>query len=262
MRETLARISYQRFFRRYLGLCGMTGTAREVAAELWNVYRLGTFQVPTRLPSKRVDLGRRVLPDADAHADALVSRIRTLHAEGRPVLAGTASVSASEALGARLSEAGLPHQVLSADQDAHEAAVVARAGERGRITVATQMAGRGTDIQLGPGVAEAGGLAVVASELGEAARIDRQLFGRCGRQGEPGSFELVVSLEDDLLEKHLPGWLRRALPRGKPPSWLRIGFTKLAQLAEERRGALARRRLLRAERAERDLLAFAGRTDR
>ncbi len=257
--ETAAGISYQRFFRRYLRLAGMTGTAREVAGELWNVYGLATVTMPTRLPSRRLDGGLRVLPSADAKWQVVVERIRELHGARRPVLVGTATVGASEHLSALLEEAGLPHQVLSARQDREEARVVARAGEAARITVATRMAGRGTDIRLGPGVAETGGLAVLATEVGEARRIDRQLFGRCGRQGAPGSYEQLVSPEDGLLEIHLPGWLRRAARRALALGPVGILLTKTAQHAEERRSSLARRRLLESERVLEQLLAFSGR---
>jgi preprotein translocase subunit SecA len=172
---------------------------------------------------------------------------------------GTSNVQASEELSAQLERAGVPHQVLSAQQDREEADVIARAGEPGRVTVATRMAGRGTDIQMDPEVVEHGGLAVVAAELSEARRIDRQLFGRCGRQGEPGSFEQLTSLEDALLETHLPGWLRRAMTRSLFPRRLVVRFTRWAQRAEERRSALARRRLLESERILEQLLAFSGR---
>jgi preprotein translocase subunit SecA len=260
-RDTVARISYQRFFRRYLRLAGMTGTAREVARELWNVYDLRTVTVPTHLPSRRSGGRPRLLVTEDAKWTAVVKRIRELHDARRPVLVGTSSLGASERLSTELRQAGLPHQVLSARQDREEARVVARAGEAGCITVATRMAGRGTDIQLGPGVAGIGGLAVVATDLGEAHRIDRQLFGRCGRQGDPGSYEHLVSLEDRLLETHLPGWLRRVLAAGFLPRSSEIPFTKMAQRAEERRSSRVRRHLLESERLLEELLAFAGRME-
>lgn len=258
-RETVTRISYQRFFRRYLRLAGMTGTAREVAGELSRVYGLPTRRVPTRVPSRRIDLGRRILADAELAREAVVDRIRAHHGAGRPVLVGTATVEAAEQLAERLRGAGLPHAVLSARQDLEEHRVVARAGMPGCITVATRMAGRGTDIRLGPGVAAAGGLAVISTELGEARRIDRQLFGRCGRQGSPGSFEQVVSLQDTLLIAHLPCWLRRILTWAKHPQALHLLLTHLSQRAEERRSALGRRQLLRSEQALDDVLAFSGR---
>jgi preprotein translocase subunit SecA len=260
-RETVARISYQRFFRRYLRLAGMTGTAREVARELWNVYGLRTVAVPTRLPSRRRNEGMRVFPTDECKWKDAVERVRSLHGEGRPVLVGTSSVETSDRLSALLSGVGLEHQVLSARQDLEEARVVARAGEPGRITVATRMAGRGTDIRLGPGVAEAGGLAVIGTELGGARRIDRQLFGRCGRQGAPGSYEQLVSLEETLLTAHLPGFLRGALRGCVSPRLLRIPLTRIAQRAEERRSALARLRLLQSEQTFSEMLAFSGRRE-
>ena len=258
-RETVARISYQRFFRRYLRLAGMTGTAREVAQELWNVYGLATVQVPTRLPCQRRDHGMRLLPDAASQWPAVVARIAELQRAHRPVLVGTCSVGSSQQLSAQLAAAGLPHEVLNARQDREEARVVAQAGEAGRITVATRMAGRGTDIRLGPGVAACGGLAVLATELGEALRIDRQLFGRSARQGAPGSCEQIVSLQDRLLQAHLPWWIRHALGWKFVPERARFWFTKRVRRAEERRGARARRRLLESERKLEELLAFSGR---
>jgi preprotein translocase subunit SecA len=260
-RETAARISHQRFFRRYLRLAGMTGTAREVAHELWRTYGLRTVRVPTRRPLCRVDHGTRVLPNVGAKWQALVERIRELHATRRPVLVGTASVAASEELSGLLHVAGLPHEVLNARQDAEEARIVAQAGQAGRITVATRMAGRGTDIQLGPGVAEAGGLAVLAAELGDERRIDRQLFGRAGRQGVPGSHERWLSLDEALPAAHLGAWMRRVLAARQVPEAPRAALIRWAQLAEERRGARARRRLLVLERELDELLAFSGRSE-
>jgi len=197
----------------------------------------------------------RVLPDETAKWEAVVARIAELHRARRPVLVGTCSVASSELLGGLLTGAGLPHEVLSARQDREEAQLVARAGEAGRITVATRMAGRGTDIRLGPGVEALGGLAVVSTELGEALRIDRQLFGRCARQGLPGSCEQIVSREDRLLAGSLPRWI----PVGAISDRAVIWFTKRARLAEEKRGARARCRLLESERRLADLLAFSGR---
>jgi len=265
-RETIARISYQSFFRRYLRLAGMTGTAREVAREIWNVYGLRSVTVPTRLPSQRAYTRLKLLPDSDAAWTATVERVLELHRQRRPVLVGTATLEASERLSGMLELAGLPHQLLTARQDAEEAQVIARAGEPGRITVATRMAGRGTDIRLAPGVDESGGLAVVAAELSEAARIDRQLFGRCARQGSPGSCEQLVSLQDRLLETWLPARLRSALarwlgdgPAGRTlPPLLGLILTRTAQLAEESRGSRTRRRMLQSERKLEEMLAFSG----
>jgi len=256
-RETLARISYQRFFRRYLRLAGMTGTAREVAGELRDVYGLKTVVVPPRRPPLRVDLGTRVLRREEDKWHAAVRRIAELHETGRPVLVGTSSVQTSEHLSSLLAAAGLEHEVLSARQDKAEAEVIGRAGRAGRITVATRMAGRGTDILLDLPVLELGGLAVLSTEIGEARRIDRQLYGRCGRQGVPGTHEQLVSLDDRLIEAHLPGWLRAAAGGSGLLGLLARRLPPLAQRAEERRGRLARRRLLESERALGELLSFS-----
>ncbi len=230
-RETIARISYQRFFQRYLRLAGMTGTAREVARELWKTYDLRSVTVPTRIPSRRRATAPQICRSADAKWQTALERIRELHAAGRPVLIGTSSVATSEHLSALLAKIGLAHQVLNARQDQEEARVVARAG----------------------------GLAVISAELGESRRIDRQLFGRCGRQGDPGSCEQLVSLEDRMLASHLPTWLPRAVQRLCCSTRLGLLLIRTAQRTEERRSALARRRLLASERALQDLLGFAGR---
>jgi preprotein translocase subunit SecA len=265
-RETLARISYQRFFRRYLRLAGTTGTAREVAGELWSVYGLRTLRIPTRLPLRRRALGTRVFATEAAKWDAVIERVRALSAAGRPVLVGTASVVASEHLAGLLAAAGLPHCVLNARQDAHEAAIIARAGEPGRITVATQMAGRGTDIRLASGVAERGGLHVIATQRGLERRIDRQLFGRCGRQGDPGSYEQLISLEDEPTSGALAAPMRRlgarAVSRGTPLGQKLIqALTLLFQRAEESRSARGRRQLVALDEVRDEQLAFSGRSE-
>ena len=261
--ETLARISYQRFFRRYLRVAGMTGTAREVARELWSVYRLPVVSIRTNRPVQRRRLPDEVHASADAKWAAVVGALRRLHAEGRPVLVGTRSVAASEHLSELLKASGLAHRVLNARQDQEEAEVIAGAGSRGQITVATNMAGRGTDIRLGPGVAELGGLHVLATERHDARRIDRQLFGRGGRQGDPGSFQAIVSLEDEIV-KELFGGLAARLARRmgrRFPAWLGRALAALAQRAAEWHHARTRRELLRVDEHLSDLLAFTGRPE-
>ncbi len=256
MQQTsIARMTYQRFFRRYLRLCGMTGTAREIAPELWSVYRLPLLRVAPNRPVQRADLGVRVLPSLAAKWAAVVERARARTAAGQPVLIGTRSVGASEELSRQLTAAGLAHQLLNARQDKAEAEIVAQAGQAGRITVATNMAGRGTDIRLGPGVKERGGLHVIATELHESRRIDRQLFGRCGRQGDPGSYEALVSLEDELCRTYLPRALLGLARRGV----LAQSLVRLAQWRAERGHAAIRRELLRMDEQLGDLLAFSGR---
>ena len=260
--ETLARISYQRFFRRYLRLGGMTGTAREVIGELWSVYHLGLRRIPTHRPLKRKGRGGIVFRTAAAKWQAVVARIATLHAEGRPVLIGTTSVEASEHLSELLLAAGIPHRVLNARQDRDEAETIARAGEPTAVTVATNMAGRGTDIKLGPGVGELGGLHVIATERHDAGRIDRQLYGRCGRQGDPGSFQYLVSLEDGLVAQSPWGVLVPVFPRflERTGAAGRL-LVRFAQRGAERRNARVRRQLLRLDEHVGRMLAFSGRME-
>jgi len=262
--ETLGRISYQRFFRRYMMLAGMTGTAREVARELQAVYRLSVATIPPNRPVRRLGMPEGLfLTEAQKWA-AIVRRLEALHAAGRPVLVGTRSVAASEHLAALLESAGLPHRVLNARQDGQEAEIIAQAGRPGQITVATNMAGRGTDIRLSPEVAEQGGLHVIASERHESRRIDRQLFGRCGRQGDPGSFEAMVSLEDELMGRYGPRPLSHLAAGGlrHGPShlgrWVGALAMTRAQRAAQRQAARMRRNLLKMGEYLGNVLAFSG----
>jgi len=266
MQTSLARITYQRFFRRYLWLSGMTGTAQEVAGELWKVYRLATVTIPTNRPLQRTWMGERLFATADQKWDAVVDRIGELRGQGRPVLVGTRSVAASEVLSKQLASAKIEHVVLNARQDQEEASVVAAAGELGRVTVATNMAGRGTDIKLTRSVAQAGGLHVLATERHEAQRIDRQLYGRTGRQGAPGSYEAVTSLEDELLAAShgtVARWAARLLlTSGKPlEGWLASFFVRRAQVSAEQLHARVRRELLQHEDQLESTLAFSGRVE-
>jgi len=266
MHSSLARITYQRFFRRYLWLAGMTGTAQEVATELWQVYRLATVTIPTNRPLQRYWAGERLFSTAEEKWDAVVERIAGLRKRGRPVLVGTRSVSASELLSEKLNAAGIPHVILNARQDKEEADIVSKAGQPGRVTVATNMAGRGTDIKLLPQVAKAGGLHVLATERHEAGRIDRQLYGRGGRQGDPGSFETVASLEDELLttsRRLLWRSMARALVRrGKPLHGTLAAFlVRQAQLSAESLHVRIRRDLLQHEDELETSLAFSGRME-
>jgi preprotein translocase subunit SecA len=195
-----AQITFQNFSRLYTKLAGMSGTLLPNFWELRKVYRRWTSKVPTNRPCRRVVAADRVFPTEDAKFDAVVKTTREMLAAGRPVLIGTRTVEASKKLSAKLSAIGVDHQVLNAEQNEREAEIVAAAGQPGTVTVATNMAGRGTDIKLGKGVAENGGLHVIGTERHEAERIDRQLQGRAGRQGDPGSAQFMLSLEDQLLE--------------------------------------------------------------
>jgi len=259
--ETLARISYQKFFRRYLRLAGMTGTAHEVTRELSLVYQLNVVRIPTNKPVQRQHLEDLVYVTDTQKWEKIVDSIGELHLQQRPVLIGTKSVAASEHLSRLLTAAGLQHQVLNARQNQEEAQIIAQAGQSGRITVATNMAGRGTDIRLAPGMAELGGLHVLASERHDARRIDRQLFGRGGRQGDPGSFQTIVSLEGEFMREFYGNSLLRMFSGySKPlPGWIGRLLVAVAQSAAERYHSRLRRELLKQDDNLSDMLAFSGR---
>lgn len=198
--EHAASITFQSFYKLYKKLAGMTGTAAPNNREFRRVYKLHVVVVPTNRPVIRKQLPDRVFPTEEAKFDAVVEETRKLIAAGRAVLIGTRSVEKSERLSEKLSEAGIPHQVLNARQHEREAEIISHAGEKGRVTIATNMAGRGTDIKPEPSVIQAGGLHVLGTERHDARRIDRQLAGRTGRQGDPGTCQFFLSLEDELLE--------------------------------------------------------------
>jgi preprotein translocase subunit SecA len=197
--QTYATITLQNYFRMYHKLCGMTGTAETEAAELWSIYKLDVVSIPTHLKMVRDDRQDLVFKTKREKYKAVIEEIETLRNAGRPVLVGTTSVEVSELLSRMLQQKKVPHNVLNAKQHAREAQVVAEAGMPGAVTIATNMAGRGTDIKLGAGVKDAGGLAIIGTERHESRRVDRQLRGRAGRQGDPGSSQFYVSLEDDLM---------------------------------------------------------------
>jgi len=197
--QTLATITIQNYFRLYHKLAGMTGTAETEASEFFDIYKLGVLVIPTNRPIARKDGNDSVYKTRREKFIAVLNEIKTVHALGRPILVGTISVEISEQLSRMLQREKLIHSVLNAKYHQQEAEIVARAGQRGSITIATNMAGRGTDIKLGPGIADLGGLHVLATERHEARRIDRQLRGRCARQGDPGSSHFFIALEDDLM---------------------------------------------------------------
>ena len=283
---TVARITYQRFFCRYLRLAGMTGTARETARELAAVYRLDTVEIPTHRPCLRRMLPARLCVDAQAKWEMVADCVADAHRLGQPTLVGTRSLAASECLAAVLTARGLPHVVLNARQDADEATIVAAAGQRGAITVATNMAGRGTDIALGEGVAALGGLRVILTEFHESPRIDRQLFGRCARQGDPGEAQAIVALDDELFVRHGGpelALLRHAFPASRAGntraarregakaahpapapelptviSALLVRCTRTAQARAEALNARTRRDTLRQDRNVDKLMSFSG----
>jgi preprotein translocase subunit SecA len=262
-KDTYARVSFQRFFRMYNTLGGMTGTAAEAWREFWQIYHRPVVVIPTNRPCIRTRAPDRVFATEAAKWAAMVEEIRRVHATGRPILVGTRSVRASEHLSGLLAAQGLEHQVLNAVRHAEEAQIVAGAGQEKRITVATNMAGRGTDIKLGRGVADLGGLHVIATERHEAGRIDRQLFGRAGRQGDPGSGLAFVSLEDEILGRYSPHLARMAVRRyGKGDREISSGFTRrlfeIAQGRAERLALRQRKGVLRTDDWLDQYLGFAG----
>ncbi|WP_300666909.1 preprotein translocase subunit SecA [Desulfoluna sp.] len=265
-RETLARISYQRFFRRYLRLSGMTGTAREVTRELWSVYRLPVVKIPPNRPVRREIAKDRLVRTQEQKWDGVVDRILSLHEQGHPVLVGTGSVGASEQVSALLTQRSRVSQcVLNARQNRDEAEIVARAGEVGAVTIATNMAGRGTDIKLSEEAREGGGLHVLLTERYEAGRIDRQLAGRCARQGDPGRCEAILSMEDPLMAegrgvgKTMAFWMMTL----GIPGWQALGARVIlrAQRKIERRHARTRRAMLKYDEKTGTQLSFSGRSE-
>jgi preprotein translocase subunit SecA len=209
--QTLATITLQNYFKMYQKLAGMTGTAMTEAGEFWQIYRLDVVAIPTNKPLIRTNYPDVIFGTEEEKFDAIEEEIARIHATGRPILVGTTSIEKSEMLSERLKMRGIRHEVLNAKHHEREAEIVARAGQRGAVTIATNMAGRGTDIILGPGVAELGGLHIIGTERHEARRIDNQLRGRAGRQGDPGSSQFFLSLEDDLFRKFAPPWIRAAI---------------------------------------------------
>ena len=199
--KTLATITFQNYFNKYAKKCGMTGTAKTEEEEFREIYNMEVITIPTNRPIARKDLPDILYPTLDSKFEAVVKEIKERHAKGQPVLVGTVAIESSERLSKMLDQAGIPHAVLNAKNHAKEAEIIMNAGQRGAVTIATNMAGRGTDIKLGPGVKELGGLAVIGTERHESRRIDNQLRGRSGRQGDPGVTRFYLSLEDDLMKR-------------------------------------------------------------
>jgi len=258
-----AQITMQELFALYPRLAGMTGTAVSARGELKRAYGLSVVTIPTHRSSRRVELPERVLATVDQKWSAVVDEVRELQRAGRPVLVGTRSIDKSEQLSQLLAQAGVEHVVLNARQNADEARIIEQAGQAGRVTVATNMAGRGTDIRLGPGVAQRGGLHVICTELHESRRVDRQLVGRCGRQGDPGSVRFFLSLEDEILTASLGAaraarvaqWARQQ-PEEKLGRQARL--LRAAQRRVERKRLRARQQLTRYARQRANRIAGLG----
>ncbi len=261
--ETMARLSFQRYFRLYERLSGMTGTASEAAAEFWQIYGLPVISIPANRRCIREAWADRVFGDEESKWEAIVEEIARVHATRRPLLIGTRNVAASENLAARLEKRHLVFRLLNAVRHQEEAQIIAEAGHESRITIATNMAGRGTDIKLEKGVVELGGLHVIATERHESRRVDRQLFGRSARQGDPGSAQAFVSVGDDLLRRYLPSPLQKPLSRmlqnGMPGARLVAGAAfGVAQRIAQREAFRQRRNVLKLDDWMEDALSFAG----
>jgi preprotein translocase subunit SecA len=230
-KENLARLSFQRFFRQYPIMGGMTGTAWESRGELWQIYQRPVVRIPTNKPCIRKHLKTRMFDTMEQKWEAVADRVCELNDKGVPVLIGTRSVLASLEVSNRLKSRNRPHRVLNATQTAQEASIVAEAGQMGKITVATNMAGRGTDIILGRGVVEVGGLHVIATEPHGSGRVDRQLFGRAARQGDPGAAQMFTCAQDDLFQRHL---------KHRVKLWRVLGADKVIKKAQAKAERLAR----------------------
>ncbi len=258
--ETLARISFQRFFRYYHFLSGMTGTAREALGELWQVYDLPMVAIPSNRPCQRKSYPTRIFLSQKEKWDAVVNEIETVHKTGRPVLVGTRSVELSEQLAKRLLDRGMTCNVINAVRHKEEAAIVAQAGVRGAITVATNMAGRGTDILLDPSTVNRGGLHVIATEFHESGRIDRQLYGRSGRQGDPGSNRTFAAMDDELVKRHGNVFMRNlacALVSAKSGGeWFAGSVIRNAQATAQRKSAASRNAVQKMDLWLDDSLSF------
>lgn len=247
--RTMARMSFQDFYARYRHLSGASGTLQGVQFELWRTYGLVTLVVPPRLPSRLQVPAHRHFAGAKAKRDAIIQTVIELHDERRAVLVGTRRIDDSEDIAQALAERGIDCAVLNARQHEHEAKVIAAAGQAGRVTVATNMAGRGTDILLNEEVLRRGGLHVLMLEPHESARVDWQLFGRAGRQGSPGWAQPFASLEDDLIKRHVPWWARPLRLLARTPlarAALMGSLIKLSQWRAQRL-AWAQRRLMRSQ---------------
>jgi preprotein translocase subunit SecA len=260
--ETSMRLSFQKFFRFFRHMSGMTGTAKESSAEFWDIYGLPVVCIPTNRPLRREQLPARYFHEKAPKWQAVVEEIRRVNSEGRPVLVGVRTVAQSERLSAMLEKEALEHLVLNATKHREEAQIIAAAGHEGRITIATNMAGRGTDIVLGRGVADKGGLHVVATEFHEDSRIDRQLYGRSGRQGDSGSAVTFASLDDELAQRYIPKVVREKLKimmlDGSPSAIRACGMLFWnAQRAARARAYKQRKQVLKTDRWLEESLSFS-----
>jgi preprotein translocase subunit SecA len=268
--ETMARISFQAYFRKYKLLAGASGTLREAAGELWHTYHAPFVRIPRNLPCQRQHVGTRFFATVEEQHAALMHEIKSRHGRGQPLLIGTRTVDTSERIADLLRDGHLPvgNRVLNAVRHREEALLVSRAGHRGAITIATSMAGRGTDIRLENGVEILGGLHVVATEANDSSRVDRQLYGRAARQGDPGSVMAIYSADDAVLKRFIPDFVRSSWTRslkccflGRLPQLLGIGLLRWSHFRAQSLAARSRRAVMFAETEIQRSLGFtAGRS--
>ena len=261
--ETISRLSFQKFFRLFTKLSGMTGTAKEAAAEFWHIYGLKVQPIPTNRPCLRKTLPPAVFPTVNEKWAQIARAVAQCHKTLRPILIGTKSVKDSEHLADILREQHYDFNLLNAVNHKEEAAIIARAGTPGMITIATNMAGRGTDIKLGSGVSGLGGLHVIATECNDSSRIDRQLFGRCARQGDPGSVQAFASLEDELIHRFVPPKIRKVLMSKQDKhrslsDFLGKKITGNAQKKAQSQAFEQRKNVLKKDSWLEDALSFSG----
>ncbi|WP_320043304.1 preprotein translocase subunit SecA [uncultured Desulfobacter sp.] len=261
--ETISRLSFQRFFRFFTKISGMTGTAREAAAEFWHIYGLKVQPIPTNRPCIRNKLPPAVFLTENEKWTQIARAVAQCHKTLRPILIGTKNVKDSEHLADILREQHYDFNLLNAVNHKEEAAIIARAGTPGMITIATNMAGRGTDIKLGNGVSELGGLHVIATECNDSSRIDRQLFGRCARQGDPGSVQAFASIEDELIQRFVPPKIQKVLiSKRDKHSALSIFFgkriTEYAQKKAQKQAFEQRKNVLKKDSWLEEALSFSG----
>ncbi|MEM9444852.1 MAG: DEAD/DEAH box helicase [Verrucomicrobiota bacterium] len=260
--ESIASMSFQRFFRCYPNLSGLSGTAYESKEELWQIYHLAVLKIPTHRPALRKRYPDQIFASQNDKWKAVACEAKKLHQKDRPLLIGTRSVQSSELVAKHLSKMGLQFEILNALRQEDEAQIISKAGQLGRITIATNMAGRGTDIKLGHGVRELGGLHVIATEIHESSRIDRQLIGRSGRQGDPGSARFIVSINDELTLRFLPLSLLKAVGGTLPkplPSWI-IHLFAWAQWMASSMAFKTRKRVLKHDTWLDENLSFSGKS--
>ncbi|MFT7384109.1 MAG: preprotein translocase subunit SecA [Urechidicola sp.] len=261
--ETLARLSFQRFFRVFRRLSGMTGTAKEASGEFWHIYGLPVMTIPPNRPVVRESWEPSHFVDSESKWQAIAAEIIAVRETGRPVLVGTKSVKSSEEIALRLAERRLPYRLLNAVNHAEEATIVAEAGGERTVTIATNMAGRGTDIKLSPKVAGLGGLHVIIAERNDSGRIDRQLIGRCGRQGDPGSTRIFASLEDDLMVRYGQNIIKKGITYAlqehpeKGQIAAKMAFDRAQKTAEDL-ASKQRQSVLRTDTWLDEALIFAG----